>query len=43
MDWIRNTLGVVETDVNKGGRQRIQQAQEIAKGKYFLEGNDFVF
>ena len=32
-EWIRHTLDVIETDINKGGKREIEEAQSIAKGK----------
>ena len=29
----RHTLDVIETDINKGGKREIEEAQSIAKGK----------
>ena len=31
-DWIKHTLNVVESDINQGGRTKIEQAKTIAKG-----------
>ena len=32
-EWIRHTLDVIEKDINRGGRQEIEEAQQIANGK----------